>query len=292
MLDNPVNGILEATGMITRRPPEPLRDRLGCLFTLSAGGGSRVRTVPDGCSSIIIELTAGESPKSVEIPVTRRLTAVRAAEPRNGRPTPRCLIGGPRLQPACYKPPAMTDVVGVRLNPGTAFALIGNPVSSIVDRRERLADLIGTAATDLEIQMARAQSVEARFDALECFLIERLAGASIDSRVARALCRITESAGEARLAEVARECGISLRQLERLMLRWVGISPKRLARIARFQALLGVVADGPPPQWTPLAAEHYADQSQLIREFTEFAGKSPRRYFIDRPADSKVARCP
>jgi len=278
--------------MITRCPPEPLRDLLGCLFALSAGGGSRVRTVPDGCASIIIELTPGESSKWVEMPVSRRLTALRAAEPRNRRPTSKCLIGGPRLQPACYEPPAMTDVIGVRLNPGTAFALIGRPVCGIVDHRERLADLIGSAATNLETQMARAESVEARFDVLECFLIERLGAARIDSRVTKALGRIAELAGEARLADVAHQCGISLRQLERLMLRWVGISPKRLARIARFQALLGAVAEAPPPLWTPLAAEHYADQSQLIREFTEFAGKSPRRYFADRPADSKVARCP
>jgi methylphosphotriester-DNA--protein-cysteine methyltransferase len=122
--------------------------------------------------------------------------------------------------------------------------------------------------------------------------MEHLAEAQIDSRVTRALGTITESSGEARLSDVAGQCEISLRQLERVMLRWVGISPKRLARITRFQRLLGVVADGPPRQWTPLAAEHYADQSQLIREFTEFAGKSPRRYFSDRPANSTVARCP
>jgi len=266
MLDNPVNGILEATGMITRCPPTSLAQFIGCLFALPAAKGARVRTVPDGCASIVIEFPPGESP--------------------------RCLLGGPRLQPACYEPPAMTDVIGVRFHPGVAFALIGSPISDITDRREMLVDLIGAAAKDLEQHLANAESVQARFDVLECFLEEHLTGARIDARISRALQMITDSSGEIRLSDVTRQCGISLRQLERLMLRWVGISPKRFARIARFQALLGVVADGPPPQWTPLAAERYADQSQLIREFTEFAGKSPRRYFTDRPANSRVARCP
>lgn len=266
MLDNPINGILEATGMITRCPPASLKEYTGCLFALTAARAARVRTVPDGCSSIVVEFPAGESP--------------------------RCLIGGPRLQPACYEPPVMTDVVGVRLNPGAAFALVRSPVHNFVDRREPLAGVIGPAAKEVEKRMAAAGSVEARFDVLESFLVKRLAGEQIDPRVTLALRKITKSSGEVKLVEVARECGISLRQLERLMRLWVGISPKRLARIARFQALLGAVADGPPQSWTPLAAEHYADQSQLIREFTEFSGKSPRRYFTDRPADSTVARCP
>ena len=281
MLENPVNGILEATGMIARCPPAALRHLVGCLFALPAAPGARVRTVPDGCASIIVEFLPGDSP--------------------------RCLIGGPRLQPACYEPPEMTDVVGVRLQPGVAFALVSNcrePVPGVihkgagtgivhlVDRRVRLAEMMGQCAAALESLMADAVSVEARFDALESFLMEHLAGARVDDRVSRALGNITESAGEVKLLQVASECGISLRQLERLMLKWIGISPKRLARIARFQALFGAVAEAPPPLWTPLAAEHYADQSQLIREFTEFAGKSPRRYFADRPAGSLVARCP
>jgi AraC-like DNA-binding protein len=266
MLDNPINGILEATEMITRCPPASLNKYIGCLFALPAAKGARVRTVPDGCASIVIEFRPAESP--------------------------RCLLGGPRLQPACYEPLPMTDVIGVRLHPGVAFALVRTPICSLVERREPLARFMAPAAKRLQRKMANAQSVEARFDLFESFLEEHLAGVVIDGRVSQALQTITESSGEARLCDVASHCGISLRQLERLMLRWVGIPPKRLARIARFQALLGTVADDPPPLWTPVAAEHYADQSQLIREFSEFAGKSPRRYFADRSADSRVARCP
>src|SRR5215470_2554966 len=229
MLHNPVNGILEATGMITRCGPASLKDYVGCLFALPAAMGARVRTVPDGCTSIVIEFPAGVPPRS--------------------------MLAGPRLQPYCYEPPAMTDVIGVRLNPGTAFALIGTPINNLVDRRHHLADLMGLTGQQLDARMATAQSIEARFDVLESFLLERLSGIQIDPRVKLALRKITESSGQEKLSAIARQCGISLRQLERLMHRWVGISSKRLARIARFQALLATVADGPPPMWTPLAAE-------------------------------------
>src|SRR5262249_24312823 len=160
MLDNRVNGILEATGMITRCSPAALKEYLGCLFALPAAMGARVRTVPDGCTSILIEFPAVGLPRST--------------------------LGGPRLQPACYDPPAMTDVIGVRLNPGTAFALIGTSINNLVERRHPLADLMGPAGQELDARMAIAHSVEARFDVLESFLVEHLSGARIDPRVKRA----------------------------------------------------------------------------------------------------------
>lgn len=89
---------------------------------------------------------------------------------------------------------------------------------------------------------------------------------------------IVESSGQVRIDEVARQCGIGRRQLERLMLCWVGLSPKRLARIARFQAVLGDVADRSQLKWTGVAHQSYADQSHLIHEFAEFGGNSPRRF--------------
>lgn len=85
--------------------------------------------------------------------------------------------------------------------------------------------------------------------------------------------------------------GVGRRQLERLMRVWVGVSPKRLARVARFQSLLGNVADGPPKDWAQMAAESYADQSHLIHEFAEFAGPSPRRFYAGQSADASPARC-
>lgn len=84
---------------------------------------------------------------------------------------------------------------------------------------------------------------------------------------------------------------VGRRQLERLMRVWVGVSPKRLARMARFQSLRGNVADGPPKDWTQMAAESYAGQSHLIYEFAEFAGACPRRFYAGQSADASPARC-
>jgi len=114
-------------------------------------------------------------------------------------------------------------------------------------------------------QSAGAHSIDAWFDALESYLRRRLEGASLDTHVSAAIRILAESAGGFRIEEVA--------------------------RVARFQALLGSVAGGPAPHWTSMAAESYADQAHLIHEFSEFAGASPRRFHAEQSKGAWAARC-
>ena len=82
-----------------------------------------------------------------------------------------------------------------------------------------------------------------------------------------------------RVKDVACRCGLSCRQLERLLRLWVGILPKRLARIARFQAALVCAGKQPASEWAYVAAEqNYVDQAHLIHEFSGFTGASPARF--------------
>ena len=129
--------------------------------------------------------------------------------------------------------------MGVRLRPGVAYLLARTPICQIVNRREPLARFLGACADELAKQMAKTTSSDARFDLLEAFCLEQLAGKAVHECVGMALRLLEESAGAMQIREVARRCAVSQRQLERLLRAWVGMSPKRLARIARFQTVLG-----------------------------------------------------
>src|SRR5204863_6461094 len=128
--------------------------------------------------------------------------------------------------------------LGVLLLPGVAFLLTGIAVHRLTECRTPLTTLLPDAAARFEHLLTDAQTVEQRFDVLEAFLEQRLVGAHIDARVDRAVKAIENSAGLLRMAQLARDCQISPRQLHRLVRSWVGIAPKRLARIVRFQAAL------------------------------------------------------
>ncbi|MBA2306101.1 MAG: helix-turn-helix transcriptional regulator [Acidobacteria bacterium] len=81
---------------------------------------------------------------------------------------------------------------------------------------------------------------------------------------------------------LAGQASISRRHLERRFQAAVGISPKRLARIIRFQTALHVLGEADPRRRgaATAAACGFADQSHFIREFRELAGCSPAEHLL------------
>jgi AraC-like DNA-binding protein len=74
-------------------------------------------------------------------------------------------------------------------------------------------------------------------------------------------------------------CNTSERQLERLFLEQVGVTPKLYARIRRFRSVMQHVEDplhGDRLSWADIAALFgYTDQSHLVRDFKTFAQELP-----------------
>ena len=87
---------------------------------------------------------------------------------------------------------------------------------------------------------------------------------------------IERAAGDVRIEMAAAQAGTSRRHLERLFAEQVGIGPKVLARLLRFQAAAGRVVDEPAAPLASVSGDSgYFDQSHMIRDFMTFAGSSP-----------------
>jgi AraC-like DNA-binding protein len=263
---NVASAMVEGAGLRLRRPVPCLRAYLGCFWSIETTPATRLRTLPDASATLAIESGRG---KSVE-----------------------CFLVGPRQTPAARVPASGQILFGVRLKPGVAFVFTGIPVHTLVERRIRLAARLPEVGSRLEKLLAGTQTVEESLDALERFLIQRLSGVQIDSRVQMALKRMEECSGQMRIGQLARDCQVSLRHLDRLLRDWVGFSPKRLARIMRFQALLQHLETSPSDCSARVAAElGYFDQAHLANEVRLFAGTSPGRIARHGVADFSKTRC-
>jgi transcriptional regulator GlxA family with amidase domain len=74
---------------------------------------------------------------------------------------------------------------------------------------------------------------------------------------------------------LASEAGISTRQLRRRFLMEVGVGPKLLCRLLRFQQVFRAV-DQNVAEWAGIAFEcGYYDQAHLINDFRQFAQQTP-----------------
>ena len=96
----------------------------------------------------------------------------------------------------------------------------------------------------------------------------------------------------ANVNELASQCGMSMRTLERVCRRYFGFTPKRLMRRQRFMRSLtsfmlhqSACAKGAgPARWTGAMDAEYHDQAQFTREFREFMTMLPSQYAaMDHP---------
>ena len=128
----------------------------------------------------------------------------------------------------------------------------------------------------MQEEVGNARDLASRRIALERFLAKRLSSRghrAADARVPAAVGFILASRGRLPIRNY-RAAGL----LEREFASGVGLTPKELSRIARFQNLLRLLGwqRRPGPSWAELAARcGYADQAHLVREFKSLSGATP-----------------
>jgi AraC-like DNA-binding protein len=164
-------------------------------------------------------------------------------------------------------------LVGLRLRPGAAGAVLGLPASELRDLSPDAADVLGhdDAAALLDALMSGANPHSLLLRAVQLRRVSEP-----DPLVHAAVVALGRP--RARVASVAAELGLSTRQLQRRVAQAVGYGPKTLARVLRFQRLRAL----PPAPLIDLAlAAGYADQAHMTAEVTALAGISPVRFLQD-----------
>jgi len=207
---------------------------------------ARLRVIPDGQVDLVFDVLAGKA-----------------------------MLGGPRDTPLEVVHEHPTELLGVTLLPGSAPAMLGVSAAALPSNWSPLEGVVGAAASVLGQRVQAASTTSVRLGVLEAFLLGRLC--TRDERVERAVGAIVDTSGQIGMAELGRGARASSRHLTRLFHEWVGLSPKRFARIVRVQAALRRLSERPAPDLARLASElGFADQAHLTREVQALAGAAPR----------------
>ena len=179
--------------------------------------------------------------------------------------------------PVVMDSPGTAECVQVNFTPPGAIRFFGLPLSELADAMVTLDDLGDRAIRALAHRLGEEPEPARRLDLVEAFVLRRiLAGRRCDPAIAWAYRRIVGSDGAVRVASLAAELGCSRRHLAERFRLQVGLPPKTVARMARFQGALVLSSRTAAPDWADIAAPcFYADQAHLTREFSEFAGLPP-----------------
>ena len=94
-----------------------------------------------------------------------------------------------------------------------------------------------------------------------------------------AIGSLYKTQGQMRIEELATTSGLSRRQLERHFKEAIGISPKRLARLIRFEAVREQLLRDPLYRLNDLPFEFgYTDQAHFIHDFKGLAAFTPGEF--------------
>jgi AraC-like DNA-binding protein len=211
------------------------------------------------------------------------------------------LICGAHSRWYLVEPGQHVALVGVYFKPGGASPFFGHPAGELHGRHVPLEALWGRSAVeDLCEQVYAEQGSEARLQALERFLLARLASNAWSApqrftqhpAVDFALDALCASPRLQTIAQVVDQSGLSYSRFIEVFRRQVGMSPKRFSRLRRFLEVVRRARETEQVDWIDLALAHgYYDQSHLVNDFREFAGVSPATYL--RLCDpSRRARLP
>lgn len=176
------------------------------------------------------------------------------------------------------------------LTPLGACRLLGGAVREVAARLVDLGELFGLDGRYLVERVARAPGWRERIDLVEAFLLARLVrGQPAAPEIAFALSALARSRGTVGITALAREIGWSRKTLTMRFHHTLGLPPKPVARILRFQHAARQGRAG-TPDWAEIALEAgYADQAHLTREFRALAGMPPERWRRSLGADRPPA---
>jgi AraC-like DNA-binding protein len=213
---------------------------------------------------------------SIEVVLHHR-SAFRQWREGNGTQTlSRGVVAGQLTGPLFVQPAGPVESMGIRFRPGGAYPFVGLRLDDLTDRIVSFSDVWGSEGERFEERLLSAGDRSARLTIAEEFLMRRLADGRRDEPVEAIAREIRRRRGRSRVSDLCRAAGLSARQLERRFGSALGIGPKTLCRVARFQSLVRVLSRRARPDWAALAYDcGYSDQSHLVHEVRRLSGLTP-----------------
>jgi AraC-like DNA-binding protein len=212
------------------------------------------------------------------------------------------LVGGLHTAPALIRHDGRQSGVQVALTPWGARALIGLPAGELAMTDVHVEAVLGRGAEVLLDAVRAAATWPQRFAALDTALLGRLAAGPADPLPARQVVAawdlVLASRGRTDVAALADAVGWTPRHLAHRFGLDVGLSPKQVARVVRFDATRRAIgraaivarAGGPAaPSLADVAAAYgFYDQPHLDREFRALAGCPPSGWLAEELRNVQV----
>ena len=171
-------------------------------------------------------------------------------------------------------------VLGVKFRPGGFYPFWKRDVSTLTGATIQASEVFGSSAdtwTNIILDAGQdAAMAEQAEIALAARLPERDAQAELAARIVQ---EAMNNRDMVKVEQMSQQSGLSIRYLQRLFRKYIGVSPKWVIKRFRLQEAAERLERETAAQLTDLAIQlGYFDQAHFIKDFKSVLGKSPEAY--------------
>jgi AraC-like DNA-binding protein len=198
------------------------------------------------------------------------------ADPGTRRERRDSFVAGMHTAPTIVRSASSWACIELRLTPLAAHQFLGLPMHELANRTIELEDVLPRAG-ELTNRLREADLWEQRFDLVEAFLARYLEDSTPPSPgVEWSWLRLRRTGGRASISELAAELGWSHRRLIARFREQIGLAPKTVARVLRFDRAVATLRSSTSRGLAEIAFDcGYFDQAHLNRDFRELGGTTP-----------------
>jgi AraC-like DNA-binding protein len=176
-----------------------------------------------------------------------------------------------------------TGFIGIEFSPCGAYPIFGIPMDESANRLLSADVIFAKWGREMRERLRNVEGVNAKAD----FIQDQMAKLAQATRLRNPVVEfcvntLKRTDGLISVQELERKTGYSRRYLEILFKTHVGLSPKVLAGICRFQKFYTKWAQGAPfDEIKDSLYDHYYDQAHFTKEFKRMTSFSPQQFSND-----------
>jgi AraC-like DNA-binding protein len=173
--------------------------------------------------------------------------------------------------------------IGIEFSPLGAYRLFQLRQSELKNKLFLLEEVMGKSARAIQEIIADTEIVDQKIQLIQDYLVRLLSKSEPDLVLDYCIRQIENSKGLVTVTELERQTGYSSRWLYEKFIEKVGLSPKNLSSIVRFNQIYERWAKPSGPDFfkediNEDIYDYFYDRAHFIKDFNRFTGYSPLKF--------------
>jgi AraC-like DNA-binding protein len=189
-------------------------------------------------------------------------------------------VAGLQTQPTYVESYGESKMIVIQFKTLGAYVFLNQPLRHFTNNYINLDCIFNNEADEIWEQLKETKTINEKFLTTENFLYRKFLTNKIPKEnLLSSIDLLFKNKAPVSIAAICRQHNISRKHLNFLFREYLGVSPKMLSSLNRFQSILNTISKSSPGKLTAIAYESdFFDQAHFNNNFKRFTGLKPTDY--------------